>query len=131
MVYIKSYKELTVWQKSMDVVELVFEKTKSFPGSELYGLTSQMKRAAVSIPSNIAEGFGRNSQKEYAQYYSIAYGSALELETQVIIAKRIGYLNDQDFSELVPLLNEVLKMLNRMVFVAKQNSTRKLTPLDN
>jgi len=72
MAYIKSYKDLTVWQKSMDVVELVFDITKTFPSSELYGLVSQMKRAAVSVPSNIAEGFGRNSQKEYAQFYLIA-----------------------------------------------------------
>lgn len=128
MSYIKTYKDLIVWQKSMEVVEIVFKETKSFPGSELYGLVSQMKRAAVSIPSNIAEGFGRNSPKEFAQFYSISYGSALELETQLIIAKRIGYLNEEGYKKITALLNEVLKILNKMVFINRENAKRKLTP---
>ncbi len=128
MSYIKTYKDLIVWQKSMEVVEIVFKETKSFPGSELYGLVSQMKRAAVSIPSNIAEGFGRNSPKEFAQFYSISYGSALELETQLIIAKRIGYLNEEGYKKITALLDEVLKMLNKMVFINRENAKRKLTP---
>ncbi len=128
MSYIKTYKDLIVWQKSMEVVEIVFKETKSFPGSELYGLVSQMKRAAVSIPSNIAEGFGRNSPKEFAQFYSISYGSALELETQLIITKRIGYLNEEGYKKITALLDEVLKMLNKMVFINRENAKRKLTP---
>ena len=91
MTYIKSYKELIVWQKSIKLVKEIFILTDKFPKSELYGLVSQMRRAAVAIPSNIAEGYGRKSSKEYAQFYSIAYGSALELETQLILSKRLGF----------------------------------------
>lgn len=115
MSYIQSYKDLIIWQKSMVLVEQIFILTKLFPRGELYGLVSQMRRAAVSIPSNIAEGFGRNSSKEYAHFYAIAYGSALELETQLIISHRVGYINDENYKKALLLLDEILKMLNKMV----------------
>lgn len=115
MAYIKSYKELIVWQKSIMLVKEVFSLTKAFPSSELYGLTSQMRRASISIPSNIAEGYGRVSSKEYARFFSIAYGSALELETQLIIGKDLEMTEVQSFSKSIALLEEVLKMLNKML----------------
>ncbi len=120
MVYIKSYKELIVWQKSFKLVKLVFLLTNKFPQSEFYGLVSQMRRAAVAIPSNIAEGYGRRSSKEYAQFYAIAYGSGLELETQLLLAKDLGFGKKEDFVEVESLLEEVLKMLNAMTFKMKQ-----------
>lgn len=112
MAYLKSYKELIVWQKSIQLVEEIFTLTDKFPRSEMYGIISQMRRAAISIPSNIAEGFGRKSTKEYSQFYSIAYGSALELETQLIIAKKLGLADAKKSDKAEDLLEEVLKMLN-------------------
>lgn len=123
--YIQSYKELIVWQKAIQVVKGIFLLTESFPKSEIYGLTSQMRRASVSIPSNIAEGFGRKSQKEYSQFYAIAYGSGLELETQLIIAKELKLGDSQALSEVETLLVEVLRMLNVMTKnLAKSSRTK-------
>ena len=112
--YIKSYKELVVWKKSIQLVKLVFILTQSFPTSELYGLVSQLRRASISIPSNIAEGYGRNSSKEYAHFYTIAYGSALELETQLILAIELNLGKEEEVRAAQLLLEEVLKMLNVM-----------------
>src|ERR1035437_2834954 len=112
--YLKSYKELIVWQKSMQLVEEVFLVTDKFPKSEIYGLISQMRRCSVSVPSNIAEGYGRKSKKEYSQFYSIAYGSTLELETQLIISKELNFIDIKDFQSVNGLLEEVAKMLNFM-----------------
>lgn len=120
--YIKSYKELIVWQKSIDLVKEVYILTKYFPADEIYGLTLQIKRAAVSIPSNIAEGYGRRSTKSYAQFYSIAYGSALELETQLLIAKELKLTSKEKFKNADIFLNEVARMLNSML-----SKIRKLT----
>lgn len=120
--YIKSYKELIVWQKSIDLVKEIYILTKHFPADEIYGLTLQIKRAAVSIPSNIAEGYGRRSTKSYAQFCSIAYGSALELETQLLIAKELKLTSEEKFKNTDSLLNEVAKMLNSML-----SKIRKLT----
>jgi four helix bundle protein len=113
--YIKTYKELIVWQKSIQLVKEVYLLTKVFPDSELYGITSQMRRASVSIPSNIAEGYGRKSSKSYAQFYTIAFGSALELETQIIIAKELKLATEIKFKNAEMLLEEVCKMLNSMI----------------
>lgn len=114
MTYLKSHKELIVWQKAIQLVEEVFVLTNNFPKSEIYGIISQMRRAAVSIPSNIAEGYGRKSSKEYSQFYSIAYGSALELETQLIIAKKLRFGDEKNYNKSEDLLEEVLRMLNVM-----------------
>lgn len=123
--YLKSYKELIVWQKSILLVKEIFILTDKFPKSELYGLISQLRRAAVAIPSNIAEGYGRRSSKEYAQFYAIAYGSALEIETQIIIAKDLGFAKGEDFATVERLLEEVLRMLNAMTSKMKQlNASR-------
>lgn len=107
-----SYKELIVWQKSVLLVEEIYILTRLFPKDELYGIISQMRRAATSIPSNTAEGYGRKSHKEYAQFCSIAYGSALELETQIIISKKLKLAPEKSFIASEILLLEVLKMLN-------------------
>ena len=91
-----SYKELNVWKISMDLVVDIYNLTATFPNSELYGLTSQMRRAAVSIPSNIAEGSGRKSKKEYIQFIYISKGSLSELETQIEIAHRLSFIKDTE-----------------------------------
>lgn len=112
---LSSYKELIVWQKSMELARLVYAATKQYPKEEIYGLTSQVRRAAVSIPSNIAEGYARKSRKEYLQFYSIAYGSTLELETQLILAHDFGYVNDDSFLSIQKLADEVSRMLHSMI----------------
>lgn len=117
---INSYKELIVWQKSIKLVQEVFLLTSKFPKSEIYGLVSQMRRAAVSIPSNIAEGYGRRSHKEYVQFYAIAYGSSLELETQLIITKNLGFTNEKEFNDITNLLTEVIKMLYVLTYREKK-----------
>ncbi len=111
--YIKSHKDLIVWQKSILLVKSVYFLTSQFPKDEIYGLSSQMKRAAVSIPSNIAEGHSRKGTKEYLYFLRIAYGSSNELETQIIIAKDLYKNVDYKSTEL--LLEEVLKMLNTIM----------------
>lgn len=115
MSYIKSYKELIVWQKAMGLVREIFSLTGKFPKSELYGLVSQIRRAAVSIPSNIAEGYGRTSRKEYRQFYAIAYGSGLELETQLLLSKDLELASKEYFLKSEEILSEVLKMLHSIV----------------
>ncbi|HYK08528.1 MAG TPA: four helix bundle protein [Candidatus Eisenbacteria bacterium] len=123
MTYIKSYKELIVWQKGIDLVKEIYILTSKFPREEIYGLTSQMRRAAISIPSNIAEGSGRKSLKDYAQFYSIAYGSALELETQVIIAKELKFAQMKDYIKVDAVLQEVARMLNFMKTKMRENGS--------
>ena len=111
---IDSHKDLIVWQKSMDLVTLIYRLIKKLPSDERYSLSDQIRRSAVSIPSNIAEGKSRNSIKEYKQFVGIAKGSAAELETQLLICERIGYLNKEDLSEVMGLLDEVSKMLAKL-----------------
>lgn len=111
--YIESYKQLTVWQKSIELVKEAYRLTDKFPKSELYGLVSQIRRCAVSVPSNIAEGYKRRNLGEYIQFLSVADASAAELETQIIIAKNL-YLK-LDFRKAESLLEEVQKMLITMI----------------
>ena len=112
---IKSYRDLIVWQKAMDLVEQVYRVTRQFPREESYGLTSQIRRAAVSIPSNIAEGHARQSKAEYRNFLSIAQGSQAEVETQTLIAQRLGYLNRDAATEILALLDEISRMLSTLV----------------
>jgi four helix bundle protein len=107
----RSYKDLDVWKLAVDFVKDVYDITGNFPPMEIYGLTSQIRKAAVSIPSNIAEGQGRNSAKEFRQYLAVSLGSLAELETQLIIAQKIGYINSD---ELYPLLSSV-DVMRKMV----------------
>jgi four helix bundle protein len=110
-----NYQDLIVWQKAMDMVLKVYDLTKSFPREEVYGLVSQMRRAAISVPSNIAEGKGRHSRKELAQFLFHARGSLLELETQNQIAERLGYLDHTDAAELKTHSSEVGRLLSGMI----------------
>lgn len=110
-----SYKELIVWQKSIELVVEIYQLTDKFPKSELYGLTSQMKRAAVSIPSNIAEGYIRKHHREYIQFLRIAFGSGGELETQIIVAKKLKFTANKNFEKSENLLEEIMKMLNKLI----------------
>jgi four helix bundle protein len=104
------YKELKLWQKSIDLVTQVYLLTRSFPQGEKFGLVSQINRSAVSIPSNIAEGAGRNSDKEFIQFLSIAQASSYELETQLIISKNLNYLTIEELNHLSEQIEEVQKM---------------------
>jgi four helix bundle protein len=110
---VKSYKELLIWQKGIKIVVLVYKLTKDFPKDEIYALTSQLKRASVSVPSNIAEGFGRQTDKSFNHFLNIARGSLNEIETQLIIAKELGFIdNEDDLNEILFLIDEEGKMLN-------------------
>lgn len=111
---LKGYHELIVWQKSVDIVENIYKITHEFPKDELYSLTSQIRRSAVSIPSNIAEGQARKATKEFLNFISIAQGSRAELETQIIIANRLKYVDDQKTEQLLSDLAEVAKMLHSL-----------------
>ena len=110
-----SYKELKVWQKSMDLVTEIYNLTEKFPSSEKYGLTSQMQRAVVAIPSNIAEGQKRSHRREFLQFLYISYGSGAELETQIEICKRLYRLKNLNYNRAESLLNETMKMLNVLI----------------
>ena len=108
---IKSYKDLIVWQKAMDLVVMVYQFTRTFPKEEIYGLTNQLRRAAVSVPSNIAEGQARKSTAEFKNFLSIARGSLAEVETQLIIANRLCYLTAEQSVAVMELHQEVSKMI--------------------
>ncbi|MBO4836396.1 MAG: four helix bundle protein [Clostridia bacterium] len=110
-----SYRDLVVWQKSMDLAAEVYELCKLLPVEEQYGLRSQMQRAAVSIPSNIAEGYGRNGKSEQKQFLFIANGSRTELQTQLLICERIGYLNREQSKAALLLTEETGKMLYMLI----------------
>ncbi|MCC5915315.1 MAG: four helix bundle protein [Balneolaceae bacterium] len=106
-----NFRNLIVWKRAVELATSVYRKTVNFPKYELYGLTSQIRRSAVSISSNIAEGAGRRSKKEFANFLGISYGSACELETQLLIARNLEYLVPTDFDSLFEELNEIQKML--------------------
>lgn len=110
-----SYKDLIVWQKSFALTKEVYRITCLFPRSEAFGLCSQLRRAAVSIVSNIAEGFTRKSKKENIQFFSIAFGSTSEVETQLLLAKELGFAPADESVKAEALLVEVRKMLNTML----------------
>jgi four helix bundle protein len=112
---LESYRELSVWQRAIEMTLETYRLTKVFPKEELFGLTSQMRRAAVAVASNIAEGYGRNSKGEYKQFLGIARGSNLELQTQILIAKELGYSRPEHLTQAENLSNEVAKMLNTMI----------------
>ena len=107
----KDYKGLLVWQKTMDLVEEIYRATQTFPSNEIYGLTSQLRRAAVSIPSNIAEGQGRHSPGDFHRFLAIAHGSLCEVETQLVLSQRLGYLQPERAEELLGRAEEAGKLL--------------------
>ena len=112
---IQNYRELIAWQKAMDLVEVIYRESRSFPKEEIYALTSQMRRAAVSVPSNIAEGQGRGSTAEFIRFLRIAHGSLRELETQVLIAQRLSYISPQNADEIASLAGEVGRLINGLI----------------
>ena len=107
---IKTFRDLRVWQKAIELVKEVYKMTYAFPKDEIYGLTSQMRRSSISIPSNIAEGFRRRHNKEYRQFLNIALGSCAELETQIVIAKVLNYIKDQEEQKITELLDYICRM---------------------
>lgn len=112
---IKTFQDLVVWQKAHKLVIVIYEATKQFPKEELFALVNQMRRAAVSITSNIAEGFGRQSYSEKANFYGIAQGSATELQSQVLVARDVGYISSSDSQNLNEQIIEIHKLLSVLI----------------
>jgi len=112
---IKNFQDLRIWQIGIEVVKDIYIVSKKFPREELYGLTSQMRRSAVSIPSNIAEGFRRYHNKEYKQFLYIALGSCAELETQIIIANELDYANEINKTELIEKIKYICRMTVKLI----------------
>ena len=112
---VKDYRDLIVWQKAMDLVETIYRTTAAFPKEEIYGLTSHVRRTAVSIPSNIAEGNGRNTTRDYLHFLGMAYGSVKEVETQVLIAERLRYIDSSHSSRLVQMTAEIARLISGLV----------------
>jgi four helix bundle protein len=117
----RPHEKLEAWSKAIDFVVDIYKSTESFPKEEKFGLTSQIRRAAVSVPANIAEGAGRHSDKEFARFLSNAQGSASELETELIIAHRIGYLSESSFADL----NNSLARIGRLITGLSQHLRRR------
>jgi len=112
---IESFKDLKIWQKGIGIVKLVYQLTESFPNKEAYGLTSQMRRSAISIPSNIAEGFKRYHNREFKQFLYIALSSAAELETQIIIARELDYINEDQLKSISEHLDHLGRMTTALI----------------
>jgi four helix bundle protein len=111
----KTHKDLNVWKESILLVTLIYEKTKSFPKDELFALTSQIRRSAISIPSNISEGAARESNKEFIRFLFIAQGSVSELDTQLLIANNLNFLSDIDYSQIDERIVSIRKMLAGLI----------------
>ncbi len=107
---VRTHRDLDVWRKSIDLVTLIYKYTADYPKDEMYGLTSQIRRCAVSIPSNIAEGSARTTKKDFSHFLAIALGSVAELETQLIISKNLNYLPETVLNELMPELISIRRM---------------------
>jgi four helix bundle protein len=122
---IKSYKDLVVWQKSIALVKQVYQVTRTFPADEKFGLVSQMRRAAVSVPSNIAEGHARNTTGEFIQFISHAEGSLAELETQVILSVELKFCSETNVQPLNDQIEEIQKMTNALRRSLVQRRARK------
>jgi four helix bundle protein len=112
---VQSHRELIIWQRAIQLCVAVYEVTRSFPRDEIYGLTNQLRRASVSIPSNIAEGYGRLSREQYRHFLGIAQGSNLELQTQLVIAKELGYAAESAVGKVEAVSYEVGKMLTALL----------------
>ncbi len=111
----RDYKKMTVWEKSYTFGLLVYSATKPFLKEEIYGLTSQLRRAAISIPSNIAEGSRRSTEKDFKSFLYITYGSGAELEVQILFARDLGYLSQESSESLLLKLSEIMRMLNAFI----------------
>ena len=112
---IKTYRDLDIWKKSIELVKDIYRLTEKFPKQEMYGLVSQMRRAAISIPSNVAEGFRRHHNREYIQFMYMSLGSCAELETQVTIAKELKYLQEETEAILLESLDHICRMISNLI----------------
>lgn len=121
----RNFRELEIWKRSMQLVKKTYEVTKDFPDYEKFGLKSQMQRAAVSIPSNIAEGCSRNSQRDFKRFLEIAIGSAFELETQMILAADLDYVKKEVNKKMVEEINSLQKQMNTFISYLKKISPKK------
>jgi four helix bundle protein len=122
---LKSYKELKAWEKSYQLCLNIYKMTKRFPKEEQYGLTSQIRRAAISVPSNIAEGYGRKTTPDYVRSLYIAYGSTCEVETQFLLSGDLGYISDDEVQKLGAKIEEVERILKALI---KSLEKKHLTP---
>jgi four helix bundle protein len=127
----QSYKELLAWQQSMELVSSIYRATKLFPREEVYGLTSQLRRSAVSVPSNIAEGQGRATRGEFLQFLGHARGSLFEVETQLILAGELGYLQSSDATQLLSKMTRVAQLLNGLISSLRASSSKRSTMHDS
>jgi four helix bundle protein len=120
----RDFKKIKAWQHADDLAVLVYSKTKSFPVEELYGITSQLRRAAVSIPANVAEGAGREHKKEYFHFLNIARGSIVEMEYLLHFSKRVGYLKKDEYNQLEELRKETAKTLQGLMNSVKKDTEK-------
>ena len=119
---LRTHKDLDVWKKSIDLVAEIYEITKSFPKDEIYGITNQIRRAAVSIPSNVAEGAGRNHDKEFIQFLYISLGSCSELETQIVISSKIKYIDGKTMDEMLSKISDIRRMILGLIRAVTRNA---------
>lgn len=119
------HKDLIVWQKAILLTQVIYSLTKQFPRDEVFGLTNQIRQAVISVPSNIAEGFNRGSDKEFIYFLKVAKGSAAEVETQLIISKKLNYINDDDVKPALDLYNEIVRMLGTLIIKIEKKLERK------
>lgn len=115
MEYIKAHKRLDAWMKAMDLVVVIYDITATFPKSEHFGIVSQLRRACVSIPSNIAEGAARNSNKEFIQFLYIALGSCSEVDTQILISQRLGFLQNHNAQSILQKIDDLHRVLHGLI----------------
>ena len=119
-----NYKELKVWQKARELVKFIYQLTKKYPKEEMYSLTSQVRRAVVSIPSNIAEGAGHSSKKEFSRFLEIAYASTCELDTQIILSFDLEFISQDELSTSARYIEELQKMLNGLIRSLSSNKNK-------
>ena len=119
---LENFKELNVWQKSYDLCLMIYKITKKYPNEETYGLVSQLRRVAVSVPSNIAEGYGRKTTTDYIRFLYIAYGSICELETQILLSGDLGYIKESIHTETLDNVTEIERMLKGLINSLEKNS---------
>lgn len=117
-----TFRDLLIWQKSMTLITKIYQSTNHFPKEEIFGLTSQIRRSAVSIPSNIAEGFGRESKQDFLRFLNISIGSLFELQTQLEITKNISYLNENEFNNIFENSREIERMLVSFIKKLKERN---------
>lgn len=110
-----TFRDLLIWQKSMEYVTQIYNETKNFPDEEKFGLISQLRRSAVSIPSNISEGYGRNSKNDFNRFLNISMGSLFEVQTQIEIAKNLGFINEQKFDKMFEQSREIERMMSSFI----------------